>query len=406
LLAVVAGAGFVPIAMQFLRFDVPAHLISYEQVVRAGLLPTVPLVLLGWYGLRFARSLSALETGQGTSVPRQLLAVPTAFLIGPVLVLSVFVAAGIAWGMTLVTRLAALGGWQISPVQSLLVSGGVAGLLLTALLLGIRAGVRKQRSRRDHPTKAAKATDVDAHGGGKGRWKMLATRLVALAALVSVLMQSESVAGAMLILAMLLTVIADVLKAFMPEEKAYAIIAPLFGMLAIPAVLKLGLDGIQASMTKLELPASVLTEERKWAAAAALSLGYGLTAVGTRAIRLMGDPATRGRGVALGIGVLTTFYLAFVVAYSREVYPLVPTYLGGGRITPVAFWVSKDDFPPDLAPCRTPMPGWCGSLVNRQAHLLFADSSHLVLSEQATPGGRTFVVARDKVKALVWVSRK
>jgi hypothetical protein len=421
-LAVVAGAGFMPLSLQFMRFGVPPQFISYDRILRAGILPSIPLVLLAVYVWRHVRRWQRErpqdETPRAWLIWRPLL--PFLFLPAVIFLLGLV---GILtravhdiprpipgrpvvppWGALLIAIVAVMTG-------ALLLRWWSARLVARELLraeeewqLGAHVRLRKPLHA-DLDEEMSELLPSVAPGTplrwwSWRRWSGAEKFILFLGLTMSFTGIREAQSsltgfGAMLICGVVLPK--------MPETtgKGYIYIFLLGPLLFLP-MMTMFLRATRDALTLFSADAArALSNMRIAGISALLTVGLILVMLGQKVAEATanGDERTRRRGKVLGFTVLMAYYVAFVSAYSLDGFAHLPQALGGGRPLPVTLWTEPTALPERFWRAT---PETQAKLVEVSAYLVSADANNLILSSDGRPGSAGFALPRSSARLFSW----
>ncbi len=348
----ITALGFPAVYIQFSRLNIPGQFVSYDQVIRAGVVPAMALALLGLY---IYWGLSEFQRGKKAEDMYSL--APLGLLIG-LLFLSMFIVwfAGfisffvlVFWGLAwIISRVLGFGAGD----RDLLY---LAVALLFVFLLA-EAFVLPRVFRRwgnDKPPADQKSTFEDFN---PKRFILLWTLLAAIV--------FPSVSMGLLYLCKI------VLQLWDPK---------LSGLIANDNIVLFGV--------------AVLFDISLFGA---LFLIYMPMQSPTRSERTQGI-------VAFALTVLV-IYLVLVGVYSYVFYPRIPASLGGGQLASIVYWIDKQEFPQTLVAklAKAKFVEESNLIRCEGIYLVYANSDIVIVADQSEPPASSFLVPRDKIKAISW----
>jgi hypothetical protein len=370
----VAAMGLPAVYINFQRFGVPSHFISYDLVLRAGVVPTIPLVLFSLYVyaavreyMRGEKKLRFLNVPLALSTP--IAVVTYLLLLAGLFALVPLELWATLWPVAWVLRKYV--GWNLTNRQLLiapsLIALSVFGVYQIAKRLALRGNFTpslgqlfRSRLRRDKlGAEAADAATPVARPKAAGE-EDESLQLLGLVFL-----------GAPVYSVAMLYCVKGFLYLWSPDwSPAY---------LSHYYILTSGVTG-------------------------GLVLGIYFAFV-TFSEWLAGTNRRR-RLIAFVviISMVVMVLLASISFYSYSVYPILPQGLGGGKPARVVVWFSHDDLPADLQRrlSRASFGGDDKVARGENLYLLYESADGLILSDGDQPPATGLRIAHDKVKALSW----
>ncbi|MCA1816563.1 MAG: hypothetical protein LC746_09190 [Acidobacteria bacterium] len=352
----VAALGFPAVYLNLRRFGVPSHFISYDQVLRAGALPTAALVLVGIYLYAAAREYQSKE--------RRLwfLFVPGALLVSlPLAAYLVLFAGTVVFIFTC--------GWALSQPFVWLLWKAFGIVVPDKPLLIIPGALLTMIAERAWPRLKHTRVGAWAHSLGERAPDWIDNLFAALP------------------------------NSFSRQFAVYLFFAVFCVLLLFDIRWFLSHWRPGWSPAYLRSPYLLL-----WGAAGGLLLGFFVLLVTLYEWFRGEDASKRRRAFTSFVSAVVLGLLAAIAIYSDSIYPTLPQGLGGGKPARVVVWFGKDDFPADLQRRLAPARFTSDDKTTRgdDLYLLYESSDTLIFANGEAPPAAGVRIARDKVEAISW----
>ena len=354
--------GLPAVNIQYARYSIPTALITYDEILRAGVLPTVALALVAAYLYWVHKESRAPKRTSRASLLLQVVMWPivlplTLALFTAVLCFYVLALWGALW---LFAR--PFGYFDISFTNRDLLKGA-AVLLVPMIGLFVWAVVRSNDEAKPEPTAAA-----GTQGGAR----------------------TDPVRG--------------YLRKFLESPREVPIHVLAMGVVSLPLALVLYALIVKVVLYLWEPGWSDLfTYWYAIGGAVIVGLLYLTMAVLFIALGWMkdADGSKRILGFVAVAVILSTAYVSLAAYYSYRIYPWLPRGFGGGRADGVVVWVSSDSALglPKSSAC---VPAGANAVRCQGLSLLLADSDKVLLVTR--PGGSMegVLLSRDDVHVIAW----
>ena len=352
----VAAIGFPAVVLNLRRYGAPATLMSYDDVVRAGILPAVVLVVLFFYTVM---SIGALSLGgwRGLISSHVYLFLPASILVyvaQMVCCLCLFAVA--TWGLLWLPRSLMetfLPGHSVTNRQLMMIAGTLDAVAITALvILWLTRKVWIVRPGR--PWEWVRAFFGDERDPGKNEMKwywpayLPASILIALAVKVFLWIWDPRMAG-------------------LASTRSFFVVGLACGLLSSAFMF----TGTFYAKEVGALPPGQYSSKRQ-------------------------------RLWLYGLGILV--YVTFECSYSLWGYPRLSSAMGGGRPDTVTLWMKRDE---GIADLNQHLP--LARIVNNGAMVrvdgiftVIEGKEGLLLTDQPMPPRKALLVAKRRIMATSW----
>jgi len=361
----VAVMGFPAVYLQFSRFNIPAHFASYDQVLRAGILPAGLLVLAGFYlfwGVREFRK----------ATPSHVFQVVPLILLSPLIVcvLAVLIISIISYVLIVTWALVWVVTWFVSRISGtmmtnrhvLYIAAGILVSLATSYILvppfrpwlkSLRrfSLIRFEGKNQSTENGASTTKDLDSQEDGEETpWLIIVSLPFTL-----------------------------IIALYSVKALAYIWDPTLSPLLTHRFIL------ILDTTCALILPTILMLRTcRKW-----------MTST---------DRTKKLKGYGTIGSLFTVALISSMVAYSNSLYPRIPRGLGGGRPEKLVIWIAKEDFPEDLQQriSKAKFISRGDTIRCENIYLIYDDSATLIIVDGNSAPASGAILPRDKVKAISW----
>jgi hypothetical protein len=371
----VAAIGLPAVAIHLIRFGAPVNTAGYSDVLRAGVLPAVVLVIVGTYCFAAVRALQKMTLRKFLAF-HSLLLVPLvvlayAALIAGLVAYTLMIVWGVLWSVCSLGGL--VFGFNVNNRTLLLIAGAIAvGMATTWIVLKL---TQKRWSTR--PGKLWKTLDAalaprqrqrspdKSDGESDGQ-------------------PAQATTGSK-----------------KPESKwDWAL-----GLVFLPTLLLMLYS--MKGLLHIWDPSLGAAFYHRHVVLATVVLGVPVTVFLAVVLHTLSEsaddkPAPRHKTAVLVVAVLA--YLGFEALYSVWGYPRLPSGLGGGRPRSVTLWVKSDDDALDVCTVLTNAEVTHAGGLNRVDHvfLLLDGEKEVLLTDTPAHPGKSVLVSRSRVMGVSW----
>jgi hypothetical protein len=379
--AIAAAIGLPAVYVHYTSFGVPTSFVTYDQILRAGILPALLLLLVAWYVY-----LTIEEYKEGTSKVGAFM-VPS-MLVAPIPIAAalIFLAGGLANSTWLFWHSLRPIFWALSkfalPVSErihlyLAIGAGIILFIAGGIETIYEIVMEEQRQHRPMhadpeqvslPPRAADddATDVNSQ---ETEFKKLQTKLA-----------RWLIAGSVWL------------------------IISFMGL----AYMLLAVHSVQWYLDQLDVDVAFLTKYQDDLYSIVVGAWLGTLAfiilVSTWHLMRSGNQRLRLLITFVNILMVSSSFATVVWGYSVHLYPQIPPAFGGGRSDLAMVWIAKDDLPADVrgqlrrARCVT-----IGTVVRCQGvYLFYIGPDIVILADHSKDARNAILIPRAKIKAVSW----
>ena len=357
---VIAVMGIPAVYNQYIHYHVPSHFITYDQILKAGIFPTILLFTLGYYLYKTIQH----QRNAGYKVKILLFENPLLgyLLFGPPIIAFAisfiswifwYLITPLFWLINLFYNSSSLDLWRLM-ISTLL------GFLFIAY--SIIDSVKKEKKADE-----SKSKQVNSKALKKGKSKL-----------------GEVV-----------------------DEKALKQIRRAFLFLAVISIIFIPLSIITFKwyLSKIELSYIIpdyinVYNIAIWLGILMLLLSF---IIFTRELMIIKAKTIHALVNSLNIMIIFVIFLLTTYFYSIELYPRLPNILGGGKLEKITIWIDKNDFPEDLLKNFQSKNGLDESMIRiDNILLLHIDTENIILVHQKNGVSVGSLIPRDKLKAISW----
>jgi hypothetical protein len=388
----IAAMGLPSVFCQYARFNIPTQFISYEEIIRAGVLPAILLALMAWYFYWVSKNIKKNTPKNMFNFGPSVLLLP--FFIAEIFLyvvgaLSLFVL--YIWGLL----------WLIKGFFSLFIDIDVSNKILLFIAIGIVGfyilayiiTVIPKRKEKRLVDILKDAWEFNIRPGEKA----LASGKQAMAKLESKNQRISGWVDLMRRKGPFWDLLGPVIKQIRNLNLGYLIGIPVCYIVALYAV-KGVLQTYDPEISKLVTHLSIIIV---WGICWVIwILFFALV----KCVDWMKKARTRRRAWFVTVTIALAIYFTAVGMYSYAIYPRIDYAFGGGKPKEVVIWFNRDEMTEDIqnALGAAVFKDDGQTVKGENLYLLYAKTEKIIIADKNVPPASGILISKDSVKAISW----